>query len=258
MAKANLPPAAAAKYFCMPDMEWSGGKNAGYLKNWSNEDIVKRMASKGHRIAGNEFQNFDPTRHFDLPATFATSFRKPIDRALSQFRFECIEERGCKIKDPALWWPTVRYLYNVYTRTFSDESLFGLVNHYQNNEPVDIQFRGNMMSKAIDTVSKFNLVLSMEWLSYAGYQVREILGFQDTSVLNRRVRPHVQFRRRDDGQEQNEGAAGIAKASWVPEDHLSKELLQQMGEDLVLDEILTDVAKRMFLERLVCPHNIIL
>ena len=252
MAKANLPPNAVARYFCMPDMEWSGNKNAGYLKNWSNQDIITKMASKGHRIAGNEFQNFDPSRHFDLPATFATSFRKPIDRALSQFRFECIEERGCKIKNPAQWWNIRRDLYNVYSRTFTDESEIGLVKHYQNNAPDDIKFRENMMAKAVDTVSKFNLVLSMEWLSYAGYQVKQILGFQDTSVLNRRVRPHVQFRRRDDGQDQNEGAAGIAKASWVPEDHLSKELLQQIGEDLVLDEILTDVARRMFLERLVC------
>ena len=74
------------------------------VHSWPNDEIIERMADSGYRIAGNEWENFDVSRHFDLPAVFATSFRKPLDRALSQFRFECIEDRGCAIKDVHTWW----------------------------------------------------------------------------------------------------------------------------------------------------------
>jgi len=44
----------------------------------------------------------------------------------------------------------------------------------------------------------------------------------------------------------------IAKASWDPKVYLSPEQYKIMSENLALDEILTDAARRMFLERLVC------
>ena len=77
----------------MPDMAWSGRRCAGCMTKFSNADITSNMQSKKHLILGNEWDPFDATRFFDLPAVFATSFRKPLDRALSQFRFECIEDR---------------------------------------------------------------------------------------------------------------------------------------------------------------------
>ena len=110
-----------------------------------------------------------------------------------------------------------------------------------------------MVGDALDTIAKFHLVLSMEWLAYAGSQIRSVLGFQDTSSLTKRVRPHIAQARRDDGQEVNKlGAAGIAKASWDPKEYLTPEQYKYMSEHLALDEILTDAAHRMFLERLVC------
>jgi len=112
LAKANLPQNNVAKYYCMPDMNWSGGKNAGYLHKYQNEELIRRMAEEKQRIAGNEWDWFDVDHHFELPAVFATSFRKPLDRALSQFRFECIEDRGCKIKDVHEWWNKRLDLYN--------------------------------------------------------------------------------------------------------------------------------------------------
>jgi|EP01082_Thalassiosira_pseudonana_P006234 hypothetical protein len=109
------------------------------------------------------------------------------------------------------------------------------------------------MSAAIDTLSKFHIVLSMEWLAYSSPQVQSILGFDDLSALTTRVRPHITQATRNDGQEINTlGSASIAKASWVPKEYLDAEQYKRMSEDLALDEILTDVARRMFLERLVC------
>jgi hypothetical protein len=62
-----------------------------------------------------------------------------------------------------------------------------------------------------------------------------------------------QSRKRNDGQDINNlGAAGIAKASWDPQKYLSQSQFKIMSEDLALDEILNDAARRIFLERMVC------
>jgi hypothetical protein len=208
------------------------------------------MKTSGYRVAGNEWDNFDVGRHFDLPAVFATSFRKPLDRALSQFRFECIEDRGCKIKDIRKWWDSRPVLWNVYTSTFSDAQEGAAAKYSRGNYSNE---RQTLMATAIDTLAKFNIVLSMEWLAYAGPQVRSVLGFENISALTTRVRPQITQARRDDGQDENNlGSASIAKASWVPKEYLDANQYKKMSEDLALDEVLTDMARRMFLERLVC------
>jgi hypothetical protein len=213
--------------------------------------MVTHMKTDGHRIFGNEWDNFNGTQFFDLPATFATSFRKPLDRALSQFRFECIEDRGCKIKNVTQWWDKrAQSLGNVYVWTFAMEGVRAIS---IGTSPVHAQRRRDVMGKAIDVVAQFNLVMVMEWLAYAPSHVREVLGFATTSALTTRVRPHIGQARREDGQDVNAlGAAGIAKASWTPETYLPPELYRRMSIDLALDEILTDAARRMFLERIVC------
>jgi hypothetical protein len=256
LAQANLPKRSVHSYYCMPDMDWKrpdGTKiGAGYLHHWSNEEIATRIKNEGYRIAGNEWDSFRQD-HFELPSAFVTSFRKPLDRALSQFRFECIEDRGCTIKDVGVWWKKRRDLYNVYTWTFSDVSQYGILPVYTSKSKEDAEKRGQVIGTALDTVAKFHLVLSMEWLAYAESQVRSVLGFQDTSSLTKRVRPHINQAKRNDGQEVNKlGAAGIVKASWDPKDYLTPEQYKNMSEYLALDEILTDAARRIFLEHLVC------
>jgi hypothetical protein len=111
------------------------------------------------------------------------------------------------------------------------------------------------METAMDTLSKFHLVICMEWLAYAGPLVTSVLGWDDLSALTTRVRPHIGQAKRNDGQDTNAlGSASIKKASWVPEEYLDADQYKKMSEDLALDEILTDVARRMFLERLVCEN----
>ncbi|CAB9507997.1 expressed unknown protein [Seminavis robusta] len=255
LAQANLPKNNVAQYYCMPDMKWSGGKKAGYLHAWANDEITRRMAEEHSRIAGNEWDWFDVEHHFDLPAVFATSFRLPLNRALSQFRFECVEDRGCKGLDVETFWTRREDLYNVYTQTFADTpKTFGkLRKAYEGIVPDADQRRAEIIGRALDTVAKFNLVLSMEFLAYAGPLVDKVLGFHDTSPLTKRVRPHINQAKRNDGQEVNAlGAAGINKASWDPEQYLSPAQYKIMSEHLALDSILTDAARRMFLERLIC------
>jgi len=259
LARANLPEQGVPKYYCMPDYKWSNFTGAGYLHHWNNAEIARRMKESGHRIAGNEWDNFDPSNHFDLPAVFATSFRRPLDRALSQFRFECIEDRGCKIKNVTKWWDRRKDLYNVYTITFADPPgplrYKWLLEAYRDDgsSRQHAAKRADLIGRALDTVSRFDLVLVMEWLSYAGPQVRDVLGFKDTSVLTERVRPHIGQHQREDGQDTNAlGASGITKASWDPKKYLDPVQYLTMSEDLALDFILTDAARRMFLERIAC------
>ncbi len=233
----------------MPDMYWEKKKCAGCFLSYTNEYISSHMLKAGHRILGNEWDNF-ADRFFELPAVFATSFRKPLDRALSQFRFECIEDRGCKIKQVEPWWEKRKDLTNIYTWTFSGNPLRKIS---LGKTVSDAKKRKEAVAKALDTIAKYNLVMVMEWLAYAPDHVRDVLGFQDTSTMTERIRPHIYQAKRDDGQEHNQlGAAGIAKASWTPENYLSAEQYRIMSEDLALDEILTDAARRMFLERIVC------
>ncbi|GKY90442.1 hypothetical protein MPSEU_000018000 [Mayamaea pseudoterrestris] len=252
LAERNLPKEALPSYYCMPDYHWthSDGKKstcAGCLSQWSNQEITSNM--KKMRIAGNEWDKFEPDRHFELEAVFATSFRRPLDRALSQYRFECVEDRGCKYTDVGKWWKFRTDLRNVYTWTFSKTrrvSRLSLNKEFAND-------RAEALGSAIDTVAQFNLVLSMEWIAYAETSIQGILGFMDTSAVTQRVRPHITQAKRTDNQEHNVlGAAGIAKASWTPKDYLTPEQYKEMSEGLAMDEVLTDVARRLFLERLVC------
>ena len=250
LAKDNLPRSAVARYFCMPDYDWRNKRCAGCLDRFNNSEIDQNMHAKGHRIIGNEWDPFDASRYFSLDAIFATSFRKPLDRALSQFRFECIEERGCKLKKVEDFWAKRLDLTNVYVWTFARTRVRKIS---ISNTKEAASERQVVMGKALDVVARFNLVLVMEWLAYASKEVESVLGFHNTSALTRRVRPHNTEGKRNDGQEKNVlGAAGITKASWDPKEYLSPEQYKIMSEDLALDEILTDAARRMFLERLVC------
>jgi len=262
MDQSTTPP-----YYCMPDMGWSGGKNAGYLHHYKNSEIEKNMLEGGWRIAGNEWDNFRlkgdtltddddiiNESHLDLSAVFATSFRTPMDRAVSQFRFECIEDRGCTTKNVSDWWMLRQDLRNIYITTFADQKLLGHSKMYLGESRKDVEKRKNIMKIALNTVSQFNLVLVMEWLAYSSPLINSILGFNNTSTVTKRVRPHaIGSKKRDDGHKENKlGAAGIDSSRWVPEVYLDARTYQRMREDLAMDEVLYDAARRLFLERLVC------
>ena len=226
---------------------------AGCFKRFPNDIIARNMNRDHARIMGNEWDNFDP-RFFELPATFTTSFRRPLDRALSQFRFECIEDRGCKIKNITEWWNKRTDLTNVYTWTFAGQ---GVRKISVGTTPQDSDMRREAVGKALDVIARFNLVMVMEWLAYAPNHVEHVLGFKDTRTLTERVRPHNNGNaKREDNQEHHQLSAGdFAKASWTPENYIPPALYEVMSRDLALDEILTDAARRIFLERVVCGEN---
>ena len=260
LASENIPRRRLPRYYCMPDYHWNDTVgSAGSLHHYNNEVIAQHMYQDNHAIAGNEWDSLDRRHHFNLPAVFVTSFRKPLDRALSQYRFECVEDRGCTAKSVEQYWGRRRGLYNVYTTTFADPDLIHrgayrvLEEIYVGTSEHAATQRRQLMSDALDALRRFHVVTSLEFLVYAEQIFQQVLGFEKTSSVRKRVRPHIQQAQRHDGQGENKlGAAGIQKASWNPETYLSKELYQRMSDTLALDEILNDMARRMFLERLVC------
>jgi len=242
-------------------MIWSGQEDAGYLKLYTNEEISQRMLTENWRVAGNEWQNlrYDPMNedggsHLDLPAVFATSFRSPMHRAISQFRFECIEDRGCTTKNVTEWWNRRSDLRNIFATTFADRELFGAQKAFLGKSNENRAERSKIALNAVNAISQFHLVLVMEWLAYASNSIRDVLGFQDTSATQRRVRPFATGNRarKDGGENNNLGAKGTEKTSWDPKTYLPKKTYYRMADDLAIDEILTDVARRFFLERIVC------
>lgn len=257
LAQSNLLFKAVPTYYCMPDMFWSETNQcAGCLSRWNNSEIMSKMQSAGHRIAGNEWDAFDSTRFFELPAVFVTNFRRPLDRALSQFRFDCIDNRGCQgIQNISEWWDIQIGNRNIYTWTFTNFDRSTASQLFHSNQPQDGEMRSSLVGEALDTLSRFHLIMIMEWLGYTSDQVESVLGFTNTALLTHRIRP-VHFATRNDGQEFNRlGATGVGLSSWNPKDYLSPELYQRMSEDLALDMILNEAARRMFLERMVCSDE---
>mmetsp|Transcript_2959 Transcript_2959/g.4434 ORF Transcript_2959/g.4434 Transcript_2959/m.4434 type:complete len:107 (+) Transcript_2959:702-1022(+) len=66
---------------------------AGCLNSYTNGEIVSNI--KNNPVLSHsrdEWDPFDASYFNDLTAVFATSFRKPLDRALSQFYFKCIKK----------------------------------------------------------------------------------------------------------------------------------------------------------------------
>ena len=246
VANQNLPREVVPRYYCMADRMWHSSQHpnhsgAGYMTHYTNEEIMTNMKNRGFRIAGNEW---DPFRRdfLELPALYITSFRSPMDRAVSQFRFECLEHRGCHIDTIEEYWKRRGELVNVYTWTFSNRRSGRAM--LEQRKKV-IKERVETMQTAIDTLSQFHLVLFIDWLSYSTAMIQEIMGFEkiDEDELTNVVRPHIH-----QAPERNEAE----KTKYDAKSYLSEEMYASMNHDLALDEILTDIAKRLFLERLVC------
>mmetsp|Transcript_10408 Transcript_10408/g.13772 ORF Transcript_10408/g.13772 Transcript_10408/m.13772 type:complete len:442 (+) Transcript_10408:139-1464(+) len=261
LASKNIPRTKLPPYYCMPDYHWKDTiGSAGSLHHYTNKVIAQHMLGDGYAIAGNEWDTFDRLNHFDLPAVIVTSFRKPLDRALSQYRFECVEDRGCTAKTIEQYWERRKQLHNVYTRTFADPAnQYGEINRkilgssFLGTNKEDSLKRKQLIGDALDTIRKFHVVTSLEFIAYSEPMIQSVLGFKNTTSLTTRVRPHINQHQRKDGQNENKiGAAGVKKASWDPETYLVPEQYKLMSETLALDEILTDAARRLFLERLIC------
>lgn len=244
LAEANFERRHLPRYYCMPDYDWEQPqrkqKCAGCLHSYSAQYIMDHI--RQYRILGNEWDSFDTVEHWKLVDTvYVTSFRSPMDRAVSQFRFECAEQRGCHETNMTRWWERRRDLYNIYTRTFADVQRQARMVY---GEEFAAQ-RAAAVGAALDTLARFHLVLHMEYLSESSVveMLQTTLGFTNVAdVIQKRVRPHNQKISRQD--------------SWSAQSYLTPEQYRWMQPTLALDEIVTDAARRMFFERALCDSNI--
>jgi hypothetical protein len=248
----------------------------GCLNRYSNDEIIRYMPH--YKIASNEWEYFGVSRHhLDLPAIFVTSFRHPIQRAISQYRFECADAivKRCGSDDHLSndnirsslknssnhgilqYWNRRRDLHNIYTSTFSDfdtemssldsrDNVMHPTSQQQQQQQKQQQQqqnwqRSNAVGIAYDTITRFHLVLIMELLPYSEPLIHDILQFHNTSLLQQRIFP-VKYA----VQQRSDRTTGMTEHDLSPEEY------SIISESLALDEILYDVARRVFLERLVC------
>lgn len=123
LAKLNLPSGAVPRYYCMPDNRGSLG-----MAPWSNGTYTQEVISRrGFRVAANEWDAFFAYMLDWEGAVLATTFRHPVERYFSQYRFEHLEHRDgtaadAKRLDMKTWYLSQRGWTmgsNYYVKTFA-------------------------------------------------------------------------------------------------------------------------------------------
>lgn len=248
LAKSNLPARMVPPYFCMPD-------NKGSLATppWSNSTyLTSHMKNHKFKLASNEWDAFYST-FFNIPgAVFATTFRDPVDRWYSQYRFEHLERRDGSAPDSKRM--SMLQFYNsmkgwtmgenYYIKTFDgtidpvpskNSGDFYWTYHKYNNK----QITWEMFQSALNNLKKFDLILITEWLDYAvsSKTIESTLGWH---VPPKHVLPH------------ESQAVRESKVSKASKDLMPPEDYEKIANDNALDFLFFEVAKRIFLERSVC------
>lgn len=274
LATSNLPKTAIPPYYCMPD-------NKGSLATppWdSGKYVSEQMSVKGYRVAANEWDNFIEDM-VDWPGTvLATTFRHPIDRWFSQYRFEHLERRdGGKAKDGVEISASedLAKMCSVCNNKYCEDSLHiqcmksyynGMrswtmgPNYYVNTfiGERDTKWHGNKgdfywtyhkfqrrqitwksFSTALTNLRKFHLILVLEWINSSHEIIRETLAW---FIPPKQVLPH-------ESQALRAGKTGkkkslSAKESIPPEDYL------YLIKDNIYDLLFFHLAKRIYLERI--------
>lgn len=196
LARRNMKRAEVPPYYCMPDRRGSL-VTPPYDQT---RHLADEMASKGYRVAANEWDVYYK-RIGGLPGVvLATTLRDPLDRWYSQYRFEHLEHRdGSSAFDSIV--PFKDYYNghrgwaqgdNYYVKTFYGEP-------HAHPEPRNNDFYWSfhkyrfkkvpweMFLSAIHNLRSFHLVLVLEWMSYFAPVIERELGWTKSA---RQVLPH--------------------------------------------------------------------
>ena len=246
LAKSNMAHGSVPPYYCMPD-------NRGSLATppWSEASyLLEKMNTRGWKLAANEWDVYYD-KHARIPgAVLATTFRHPVDRWYSQYRFEHLEHRdGSDANSPRnsfyeyykgmMGW-TMNTNYYV-TTFFGEEDKHPPANkgdfywtyHKFWKKPITLQ----MFLKSVENVRKFNLLLVTEFLDYSVPLLDEVLGWK---VPPKQVLPHeVQAMR-------------AVKKNIPASARMAPDVYAAVCRDNVFDLLLFDLVKRIFLERYAC------
>jgi hypothetical protein len=254
LAKNNMPHRMVPPYYCMPDDRGSFAIPPWAPTEWGNKTyLIDVLHSKSYRVAANEWDAF--YEEFSrLPGVIlATTFRHPIDRWWSQYRFEHLEARDGSKKDtprtPMLQWyhSCVKWEMgvNYYVKTFEGTSdkrpppdkgdfYWSYHKYYSNKE---LQMSWPLFSRALNNIRKFDLILVTEWLNTSDSLIQNVLGWKTPP---RQVLPHeVQAIRSE-------------KKSILAKEAIPKDDYNIMLEENAFDLLFFHICKRIYLERLIC------
>ncbi|CAM9726146.1 unnamed protein product [Ectocarpus sp. 12 AP-2014] len=256
----NMPAREVPMYHCMPD-----NRGAMATPPWSDKDfLLEKMKKNGHRITANEWDAF-PMSHLTLPgAVFGTTFRHPVDRWYSQYRFEHVEHRDGS--DPEkesmpfhVWYKRMRpYIMgdNYYVKTFC-----GKPNPPTEKLMQDLNAKGNPkhtndlswsyhkfnrwkdkvtwkdLEMAMEILRRFNLILILEFVDDEMWALEEALGW---TQARKQVLPHENQAKRE------------VKKSISAKEALPSGVWSEILSANVFDLLLFHWAKRMYLERSAC------
>ncbi|CAN0381198.1 unnamed protein product [Ectocarpus sp. 12 AP-2014] len=255
-----MPAREVPLYHCMPD-------NRGGMATppWSDKEfLLEEMKNNGHRITANEWDVF-PMSHLNLPgAVFGTTFRHPVDRWYSQYRFEHVEHRDGSDPEKGslpfhVWYERIGPQImgdNYYVKTFCGKPNPPLEKLMQ-----DLNTKGNPkhtedlswsyhkfnhwkdkvtwkdLKMAMEILRKFNIILILEFVDDEMWALEEALGW---TQARKQVLPH-------ENQAKREVKKSISAKKALPSGVWSEILSAN-----VFDLLLFHWAKRMYLERRAC------
>lgn len=256
LARSNMKKGTVPPYYCMPD-----NKGALATPPWNNQDYLwGNMAKHGFRIASNEWDSFQAYHLQWKNAVFVTTFREPVERWYSQYKFEHLERRDGQAanmpRKPMIQWYHNNHEYfmgsNYYIKTFmgvvdqidSSTRLGDFYWTYKKFRKYKIQWRDFLT--ALDTIRKFNLILVLDMLddSNTGLLLERVLGWRKPPI---RVRPHDKQAPKREEDAMQIPLGGSSASHKIPHDDYI-----EIATDNALDMLFYKVIRRIYLERYAC------
>lgn len=241
MGRAATPP-----YYCMID-------NRGSLATppWNEPShLLLHLRNKKYRITANEWDVFYASMLSLDGAVFGATFRHPVDRIYSQYRFEHLEHRDGSPQDaprnPFIKWYSNNKHWtmgaNYYIKTFigsedtknvgSDTRDFYWTYHKFNKKPLT----ASDFYQALNVLRQFHLILVTEWLESSPAMLKDVLNWH---AAPRKVLPH------ESQAQRNASSQHVPSSQLVPASDYQKVLAENS-----LDWLFFQCVQRIYLERL--------
>ena len=258
LAQRNMP-GEVPHYYCMPD-------NRGSLMTppWNTTWLIDICRQYRYRIAANEWDALTESKITELNTRtnngviFSTMLRDPLDRWLSQYRFEHVEKRdnGKGDLDFATWYNREKSNNmgsNYYVKTFIGEENEADQILLEKTGPKGIPLvHGNFywtyqkyrhdtltwydFEKATkNLINWMDIVLILEWIDFTKDYVEELLDWREAP---RQVLPHENQSKRSN------------KTSRKAKDTLPPLTYDHLVKDNIFDILFFAISKRILLERM--------
>lgn len=252
LARNNMNARQVPPYYCMID-----DRGSLCTPPWNDSKyLISNMRKRGFRVTANEWDVFHEDMFAYDGAVFATTFRHPVDRWYSQYRFEHLEHRDGSAPDAPrrpfkVWYNNNKNGMmgpNYYVTTFygGDESpnmqahgrgdFYWTYRKFIESKQSAYKLSWNMFKKSLENVKRFNLVLITEYLSTSSPVVMKVLGW---TTPPRKVLPHENQWAKRNSSDSVESLVGSVD-------------YRNIVLDNIYDLLLFHCVQRLYLERYKC------